>query len=102
MVVPSKQVGKRNNDSLFFFFKKTGKGDIFRRAIYALLRQLIFLIKNTTTPKVQALANTPYSGIGLKNLKRRLELLYAHQHELQITSGVDAFEAKLVVSLDKE
>lgn len=61
--------------------------------------QLIFFIKNSTTEKTQALANTPFSGIGLQNLKRRLELLYPHQHELVITRHPHAFEVKLVVDL---
>ena len=39
------------------------------------------------------------SGLGLQNLKRRLELLYPDRHELRITPGDDLFEADLQLTL---
>jgi hypothetical protein len=39
------------------------------------------------------------SGIGLNNIKRRLELLYADKHELSIQDDKDHFEARLRILL---
>ncbi|MCY1720889.1 histidine kinase [Prolixibacteraceae bacterium Z1-6] len=36
-------------------------------------------------------------GIGLKNVRRRLELIYPDSHELKITSSEKQFEVKLIV-----
>lgn len=41
----------------------------------------------------------PDSGIGLKNLKRRLELLYPDSHTLEIEKGKEAFFVRLEVEL---
>lgn len=38
------------------------------------------------------------TGIGLKNLKRRLELVYPHNHSLSLTKGKDVFKAELVLT----
>jgi two-component system LytT family sensor kinase len=40
-----------------------------------------------------------HGGIGLKNVKRRLELLYPGNHNLEINDDGDAFYVKLVLSL---
>ena len=39
--------------------------------------------------------NSEYTGIGLKNAKRRLELLYKDRHELVIDNRPDSFEINL-------
>ncbi len=39
------------------------------------------------------------SGIGLKNVKRRLQLLYNRNHQLQITHGPERFEVDLKLKL---
>ena len=36
-----------------------------------------------------------HAGIGLKNVKRRLELLYKDRHKLVIDNGVDSYEVNL-------
>ncbi len=41
-------------------------------------------------------------GIGLSNLKRRLELLYARRHDLQIATAHDYYEVTLKLSLDED
>lgn len=41
---------------------------------------------------------TKKSGIGLKNLKRRLELMYPYNHSLSITKEKDVFKAELVLT----
>lgn len=41
--------------------------------------------------------NSVARGIGLKNVKRRLELIYPEKHELQIVSGEKQFEIRLKI-----
>ncbi len=41
----------------------------------------------------------PASGIGIKNLKRRLELLYPSKHELDISENEGVFTAKLILPI---
>lgn len=43
--------------------------------------------------------NKNSEGIGLKNVKRRLELLYPYKHQLQIDQKDDSFEVKLSITL---
>jgi two-component system, LytTR family, sensor kinase len=43
-----------------------------------------------------------HSGIGLKNIKRRLDLVYADYHEFKITDEVDVFTVNLKLPLINE
>ena len=36
-------------------------------------------------------------GIGLSNIRRRLELLYPQKHSLDIEAGEDLFSVKLII-----
>ncbi len=41
-------------------------------------------------------------GIGLENLRKRLNLLYPDKHTLQLTKAKDSFYAKLTIALENE
>lgn len=57
---------------------------------------LVLLVKNTNHPKNQE--DPEYTqGIGLKNVKRRLELLYPEKHTLEILNEKEIFSAKLTL-----
>ena len=39
------------------------------------------------------------SGIGLNNVKRRLELLYPKKHQLKIMNETDTFKVDLIIKI---
>jgi LytS/YehU family sensor histidine kinase len=47
-------------------------------------------------------SDSEYSGIGLKNIKRRLDLVYPDCHELKIIDEDDVFSVYLNLPLRKE
>lgn len=51
-----------------------------------------FIVENSVNTKV---SGSKYSGVGLSNLKRRLELLYSEQHDFNTTCENGYFTAKL-------
>ncbi|MES2005586.1 MAG: histidine kinase [Bacteroidota bacterium] len=63
------------------------KGDVFFASI-----------RNTTEPRQISLEGRA-TGIGLSNLKRRLELLYPQKHTLTIHTGEDFYQAHLMIDL---
>jgi len=62
--------------------------------------QLDFRLSNNRPPDT-AVPNGK-SGIGLKNIRQRLELLYPNQYHLEINSAGDIFSVRLVVPLDEQ
>lgn len=58
---------------------------------------VVFEVKNSL-PK-QGFTKDKIGGIGLKNVKRQLELLYPDRHELSISENSDAFEVLLKINL---
>lgn len=61
-------------------------------------QQLEFEIENNI-PKVYR--EKKNGGIGLKNVKRRLEIIYPEEHELSIKDQENIFQVKLKLKLDK-
>ena len=61
-------------------------------------QHLDFFVANSTSSDV---ANdvVHYGGIGLKNVQRRLDLLYPEQYELAIQNDLNRFEVKLQLKL---
>jgi LytS/YehU family sensor histidine kinase len=55
--------------------------------------QLLFTAENSK-PLVK---NRAVGGIGLKNIQRRLQLLYPQTHSLQITDGTDKYSVRLTL-----
>jgi len=52
-----------------------------------------------TKEVLQNVINTNSSGIGLANLKRRLELLYTNKYELTTNIENDFYETNLILDL---
>ncbi len=61
-------------------------------------RQLVFCVKNKTGPGIGEDKDNS-SGIGLRNVKRRLELLYPGKHSLRLGPEGEWFVAELKLSL---
>lgn len=59
--------------------------------------QFIFSAENSKDKERTA---DPYSGIGLNNVKRRLELLYPGRHELDIRDAEDIYRVNLKLKID--
>jgi two-component system LytT family sensor kinase len=78
------------------FTDKDNKIDI---KVSAAEGRFAFWICNTTEHR-QALSSILYpGGIGIVNLKRRLELLYPGKHEIEFKQGLDHYEATLKLQL---
>jgi sensor histidine kinase YesM len=59
----------------------------------------VFNTKENLPNTETALLEKNQSGIGLPNLKRRLELLYPDKHQLKINAQADFFQVDLVIEL---
>ena len=60
--------------------------------------EMIFSVFNTTENIEQQLKEE--GGIGLTNVKRRLELLYPGKHQLEVEKKNDSFAIKLILATD--
>lgn len=63
---------------------------------------LTIKIENSTPPDFleDKKSENPYSGIGISNVKRRLELLYPEKHILNIKNEVDSFFVSLKIKIN--
>jgi two-component system, LytTR family, sensor kinase len=61
---------------------------------------IVFTVKNSK-PQVLAMATTnrKSGGIGLVNVKRRLDLLYPEKNELTIDDNIDEYSVRLIIEL---
>ncbi len=64
-------------------------------------KELIFYCKNPFNKNAleKVAAGWIESGIGIRNTKKRLQLLYPQNHALEIKDGIDLFELKLTLKL---
>lgn len=60
--------------------------------------QMFFMVSNSTSSSVTKSA-VNYGGIGLQNVRRRLELLYPKQYDLEIKDNNNRFEVNLCLPL---
>jgi len=57
------------------------------------------LVENTTDENNTVKKEGSYSGIGLENVKRRMELIYANHHKLQITTVNNIYSVLLSIQI---
>ncbi len=58
----------------------------------------VFTVRNSL-PSINARPKSPRSGLGLQNVRRRLQLLYPNRHDLKIEKSSDAFNITLEIRL---
>lgn len=73
---------------------KTGASDIIIDA-NIVNNSLIFLVKNHYETNASTIIEEEEGGIGLQNIRRRLELLYPNRYELNIEPQEEWFQVKL-------
>ena len=61
-------------------------------------RRLVFTVGNTVCETQTSVTGAP-KGIGLPNVRRRLQLLYPGRHDLEIRSTLERFDVKLILYL---
>jgi LytS/YehU family sensor histidine kinase len=69
-------------------------------SLSALNNRLFFNVKNNYDPASQEIKDDA-SGIGLANVQRRLELLYDHNHQLDISRNGHTFSVSLQIQLEQ-
>lgn len=84
-------------------FKHGIKGETADAFISMLLKiepnRLIFKVENNKGT-VDEVEPEQFKGVGLQNLKRRLELLYPGRHWLDVTDGIQVFTVVLELEID--
>lgn len=83
-------------------FKHGLKGEIHdsyvRIKIETTAQTLLFNIKNNKGENVE-IADSKYKGIGIENVKKRLELIYPGKHSLVISENEEKFEVNLQIQM---
>jgi len=62
-------------------------------------QQLLFTVHNSTETNTRQPGMIRQGGIGLKNVRRRLELLYPGKHTLSVEPGIDTFTVQLKLAI---
>ncbi|WP_044239855.1 sensor histidine kinase [Flexithrix dorotheae] len=88
-------------------FKHVSKYDLQKNYIDIHLsiegKKLSFCVKNSyTSSLVKAKEAIEYGGLGLENVKRRLDLIYFDRHTLQINKPEGLYEVKLSIDLQEK
>lgn len=76
------------------------KGTFIRIKIYSNESEVQFEIENSIPQ--QFINKDDVGGIGLENVKRRLEILYPQQHELKIDDNGTIFKVELKLNINEE
>lgn len=85
-------------ENAFKHVKKGQKeGGVIEMHLEIIEEQLSFTVKNTKALNVNELGSS--KGLGLKNVKRRLALIYPEKHELEIEEDSDWYSVKLQLDL---
>lgn len=61
---------------------------------------ILFEIENSNAPKTVSYSKNKNKGIGLKNIKRRLTILYPKKHRLSIENTQEKYAVRLELDLD--
>ncbi|RMG26155.1 MAG: histidine kinase, partial [Bacteroidetes bacterium] len=62
-------------------------------------QKLIFWVQNTIPPPSGMQTGTRAGGLGLRNVKKRLKLVYGHAFKLNINEGKEVYKVKLRLPL---
>jgi len=81
--------------------QKTGTMNWIKIRLQLKAQQLSFYITNSKAAVLQETTDLMnYGGLGLKNVQRRLDLLYPNQYDLILDNQTDLFEVKLEMNLE--
>ena len=87
-------------------FKHVSKGkqrsNFIRISLQQQPQQIRFCVENSVEAGVSTQEAIHYGGIGLTNVRRRLDLLYPEQHSLRIDEQRDTYSVDLTLDLDEQ
>lgn len=87
-------------ENAFKHVSRRNQGNWIRVKLTMENHQLSFFVSNSTEPDtIQADIGVQYGGIGLKNVRRRMELIYPDQHKLEVLESADSYSVSLSLSL---
>ncbi|MCF8244354.1 MAG: histidine kinase [Saprospiraceae bacterium] len=75
------------------------EGAFIKMLLQVLDNQLVFKTENNKGEVDDIEKNSTTGGVGLQNLRRRLDLLYPNKHHLEITDGIGTFTVVLKIDL---